>query len=139
MSSFQIIAWSTNFANQIENLEMDKKIIHQNLKELQFFCQTEQKKFARSDLKVHGIRFQFKNPPLFRVHFCALTHALAPTRTSSHALSPTRTSSHAAISPSHPPTHTHTLTLAHALKTTLGLAIVLKIALPILGLDTLIA
>ena len=129
VSSFQIIAWSTNFANQIENLEMDKKIIHQNLKELQFFCQTEQKKFARSDLKVHGIRFQFKNPPLFRVHFCALTHALAPTRTSSHAV----------ISPSHPPTHTHTLTLVHALKTTLGLAIVLKIALPILGLDTLIA
>ena len=138
MSSFQIIAWSTNFANQIENLEMDKKIIHQNLKELQFFCQTEQKKFARSDLKVHGIRFQFKNPPLFRIHFCARTHALAPTRTSSHALSPTRTSSHA-LSPSHPPTHTRTLTLAHALKTTLGLAIVLKIALPILGLDTLIA
>ena len=89
VSSFKIIAWSTHFANQIENLEMDKKIIHQNLKELQFFCQTEQKKICKVRFKSSWDQVSVQKSSFVSDSFLC-----------SH----TRTSSHAALSPSHPPT-----------------------------------
>ena len=122
VSSFQIIAWSTNFANQIENLEMDKKIIHQNLKELQFFCQTEQKKICKVRFKsswdqVSVQKSSFVSDSFLCSHTRTTTHTHFLTRTSTHTHFLTRTCTHTHFLTStltQSPTHTYTHTLSHS-------------------------